>query len=199
MAIDLKAPLGCLGALVLLGLSGCTGNSPTSPATPTSSASSSPSAVATGTTPTQSGSGTPAAPSPVATTVPPAAAGEQLTRSWAETQAAEGTQALEAIATGAVLEEARNQAQEFEAEQWRVEGRPQVTSVAVLEENLQASPPSFTVRVCVDSSGVQVFDDADKPLRATKKLKPTLVDYVVIAVEGRWMLSDMSSPSSADC
>lgn len=111
----------------------------------------------------------------------------------------EGDQALLQVATGTLLEDLQATAQEYADSGWRINGSPTVDRIEMMERNLDGTPPTFTVRACVDSSSVDVVDeqgisvlDPDRPTRSW-------VWYTVTSDANSWLLSAQSFGDEVDC
>lgn len=160
---------------------------------------STPASSATGASPTDSP--TAGQDSVVASTVAPDQASEQLVGSLLvlAPEAEERNSELSQIATGALLEDLTIAAQEMSEEGLQVQGSASVVAVEVMEENLDAEPPSFVFRACVDSSAVQVIDDNGQAVANQQHPLRSWTWFTVVDEGGNWMLSAQSFRDEVDC
>jgi flagellar basal body-associated protein FliL len=113
-----------------------------------------------------------------------------------------GEQALEALspyATGALVEEYRVSAEEFANNGWRQEGTPVVVSSEVVSQDPAANPPTAVLQVCLDSSGVQVYDADGEPQRDLSSPQRSLNIFGLQLSDGSWKLASLTFPDQPDC
>lgn len=127
---------------------------------------------------------------------------EDLEGQLAAEQAAHDAAArrLAQVATGIYLESLQAQLAELADQGWRQEGEPAVVLTELVEEDLSASPPTMTVRVCVDAGRVRILDDQGRDLRGEGA--PDLSWHVYDLeqrADGRWLLAREELPAEADC
>lgn len=100
--------------------------------------------------------------------------------------------------TGTALQALRNQAEELEVNQQRVEGRPTVVEVDVVARTKR--PPTVTVAACLDSSEVEVVDARGKPVPGQATARQRALNLITLVQRGdRWLVSDVTFPDDADC
>ncbi|TPW76413.1 hypothetical protein [Schumannella soli] len=111
-----------------------------------------------------------------------------------------GTDRVDAIMTGALLEEFANDQQELAAFGWTRTGSPQIVSSAVLSSDLTASPAQVVVRACVDVAQVQTLDSAGTPIPTDPTVTPrSLSDFTLLDIGGRWLVADRTYPDNPQC
>lgn len=106
---------------------------------------------------------------------------------------------LSQIATGTVLSSLEAMAVEFEHNGWSQEGSAVVASWEIVDEEMDADPPTMTIEVCVDSSDVRIVDDAGQQLRTPDAPQRSLNIYTAVKEAGQWRLSGHTFPDDPDC
>lgn len=108
---------------------------------------------------------------------------------------------IESIATGWVLGEVQSRAREQYDLGYRQTGEATVTQSTPTAVDLAASPPTITVKVCVDVSAVDVVDAAGKSLKAAlyNPGRPTAHIYGAVFEDGTWKVSTHDIPDVQDC
>ena len=153
-----------------------------------------PTRAAEGTTPTST-------PAPVPTPAITAAAGE-ITPDVADATVAGFLTALAttepsdlpSIASGAILEDLQNEAQELEANDWTRTGTAKVDGVTVLD----ADEKSATVEACVDSSKVATVDENGNRLGEASVAR-ALTIYSLSNTDGSWRIVSRTFPDETAC
>lgn len=112
-----------------------------------------------------------------------------------------GFEGIESIATGFVEGELQALAIEREKMGYRQVGEASVSSVAVRDIDLTASPPVALLEVCIDTSDLDVVDSngtsvADQLYRPDH---PVLHLYGAVFIDGLWRLSTHEIPDGATC
>lgn len=112
-----------------------------------------------------------------------------------------GFEGIESIATGFVEGELQALAIEREKMGYRQVGEASVSSVAVRDIDLTASPPVALLEVCIDTSDLDVVDSngtsvADQLYRPDR---PVLHLYGAVFTDGLWRLSTHEIPDGATC
>lgn len=105
---------------------------------------------------------------------------------------------LAAVATGAVQDELSIAAQERYDNRWTVEGVATLAWVRIVEDNRSATPPSFRVQACVDSSNVRVLDDGGRPL-SRPGAQRAINEYVIVESGGSWVISSARLTTDPPC
>ncbi|PPL19885.1 hypothetical protein [Microterricola pindariensis] len=160
--------LTALAALAVLAVAATawvalTQSAPTSTAGPLASAR--PSAATPVPTPTASApaAATPAPPAGVAAPLTPEAVADTVTTlvtaaAELSPNATEAPDQLTAVASGAILDEIKNDQLELQANGWTRTGTPQVLNVTIVSSDTTATPATVVAQACVDSSDVQTLD-----------------------------------------
>lgn len=105
--------------------------------------------------------------------------------------------AVAVFATGSALGAIRAQADEFLDLDARIEGQSKVVNSSADESALAADPPTVTVSVCLDDSGVVVFTPENPD--GVASTNRTLTRYTVVYDGQTWKVTQTSYPDDPDC
>lgn len=117
-------------------------------------------------------------------------------------QRADGdTTGLESITTGFVQGELQALADERFQLGYKQIGEAKIVSVTSRDIDLSATPPTVTLDVCIDASGIDVVDAGGNSLKASMYDPgyPTLHTYGAQFVDGLWKIATHEIPDSAPC
>lgn len=103
---------------------------------------------------------------------------------------------LSSVLSGFALDEFNSQAEEWDKGGMYQSGRPVITDPSIIETAEDGS--YFVLEACVDSSGVQVFNEAGMDLRQDQTTR-WLMDFTFVSVEGAWKLDMQSFPDDPTC
>ena len=118
------------------------------------------------------------------------------------TQRADGnTTGIDSIATGFVAGELESLALERSQMGYTQTGAAKIDSVTTRDIDLAATPPSLTLAVCIDTSGIDVLDANGTSLkdRLYEPGVPTLHLYGAQFVDGLWKIATHEIPDNASC
>lgn len=112
-----------------------------------------------------------------------------------------GTQGLQNIAAGFVWGELQALATERAQLGYRQVGEATIRSVTARAVDLEASPPTVVLDVCVDATGVDIVDANGQSLRGLlyDPGSPTLNVYGAQYLDGLWKIATHEIPDSAPC
>lgn len=103
---------------------------------------------------------------------------------------------MSTILSGQALDEFNVQIDEWAAEGMHQEGRAFLESPQLVDSADDDS--SFTMRACVDSSNVRVFNDAGVNLRSDHETR-WLTDFTFVLADGVWKLDKQTFPKDPKC
>ncbi|TBN57991.1 DUF4101 domain-containing protein [Glaciihabitans arcticus] len=103
---------------------------------------------------------------------------------------------LPKVASGAILEDLQNEAQELEANGWTRTGRAKVDGVKVTSSNEAAG--TATVVACVDSSKVATLDENGDRLAAPATARALNI-YSLSRSDGFWRVVSRTFPDETAC
>lgn len=107
--------------------------------------------------------------------------------------------ALADTATGPALDAARASAAEFADNGWHQVGQAELTSSKVVFYRPDASPPRMRIAACVDSSDVDVVDDAGDSVRHGSYAARSMMLFDLVREHGDWLVQRQSFPDDPDC
>lgn len=117
-------------------------------------------------------------------------------------QRADGsTIGLDQIATGFVLGELEATARDRFDLGYRQIGEARVTQTTASAVDLEADPPTMTLTVCVDVSGIDVLDQAGNSLKSSlyDPGRPVKHVYGAVFQDDVWKLATHAIPDDQDC
>jgi len=104
------------------------------------------------------------------------------------------------IAGAAVQQELANRLAELKANGWSLSGEPTIKSSKIVSKDLKASPPSVTVKVCLDSSSVVTLDHDGKQVGSVAPAPPAYNVYKLQQqADGSWLLVSHTFPANPTC
>jgi len=105
------------------------------------------------------------------------------------------------IASGAIIAELQNEAQELQSNGWKMTGTPTVSKIKVVSEKLKSSPPTAVISACVDSSGVKTLDSSGRPLQGKgDPTDDTATNIFTLQQEGSaWRVTARTFPDNPSC
>ncbi|MFS0912062.1 hypothetical protein AB3M89_09745 [Microbacterium sp. 179-I 3D2 NHS] len=108
---------------------------------------------------------------------------------------------MDAIATGWVLGELEAKAREQYDLGYKQVGEAEVTSVTPIAVDLASDPATITLKVCIDTSGIDVVDSAGNSMKDSlyKPGKPVAHIYGAIFEDDTWKISTHDIPETQDC
>ncbi|MFE5409668.1 hypothetical protein [Microbacterium sp. NPDC056569] len=108
---------------------------------------------------------------------------------------------LDQIATGFVLGELEAAAQQQYDLGYHQVGEAEVTQTTASDVDLSADPPTMTLTVCVDVSGIDVLDETGKSLKASlyNPGRPVKHVYGAVFEDDVWKLATHEIPDDQDC
>ncbi|UYO96650.1 hypothetical protein OED01_13740 [Microbacterium sp. M28] len=108
---------------------------------------------------------------------------------------------LESVATGWALGELQAKAREQFDLGYTQTGKAVVSSVAVIDADLEATPAVITMRVCVDASDIDVHDAAGNSLKDSlyDPGRPVAHLYGAVFEDDTWKISTHDIPDVQDC
>ncbi|MFF2488879.1 hypothetical protein ACFVSU_20930 [Microbacterium sp. NPDC058062] len=108
---------------------------------------------------------------------------------------------LDKIATGFVLGELESAAQEQYDLGYHQVGEAKVTQTTASAVDLSVDPPTMTLTVCVDVSGIDVLDETGKSLKASlyNPGRPVKHVYGAVFEDDVWKLATHEIPDDQDC
>lgn len=112
------------------------------------------------------------------------------------------TDPIDEVSTGAARDEVEGAVAELGTAQWRQTGTVEVSADDAVSVDVESDPATVTVRVCLDSSGVDIVDANGDSVRsaADQSPPPTSHDYVVVLGEdGAWRVSAHAITDPPDC
>jgi hypothetical protein len=159
--------------------------------------------------PTASGTPTPRPSAPAEAEAP---SGDTLEQDTAEIVLAEyfdtvGTlsapddlEVASAVATGAALDEIESRLLEFEVQEWTLRGDTRLEDVTVLESDLDGTPPTATVSVCVDSSDVELLNTDGSAVPKVEGVSRRAINiYTLAFADDAWRVLDHTFPDDPTC
>ncbi|WP_197429788.1 hypothetical protein [Auraticoccus cholistanensis] len=116
-----------------------------------------------------------------------------------EGETAPNLEELEQVATGEMLQELEASVEEFRTNGWYQRGVPTLVSLDVGE--LSEDGTTVELAACLDSSRVQVIDEAGNDVLADQRDRRSLNLYVVERADedAPWKVASRSFPDEADC
>lgn len=111
------------------------------------------------------------------------------------------TDGIEVIATGFVLGELANLAREQSEQGLTQTGQARVVSSQVLSSDLESSPPTMTIQVCVDVSDLRLTDSQGRDVseRLYQPGFPVLHIYGAEFHDEVWKISSHEIPAEQSC
>lgn len=104
------------------------------------------------------------------------------------------------IAGTAIQQELASQLSELSSNGWTLNGTPVVTSAKIISKHLNATPPSVTVKACVDSTHVMTLDAKGKKVGSGPPAPPAYNIYELHQQpDGSWRLASHSFPDNPTC
>jgi len=104
------------------------------------------------------------------------------------------------IAGSAVQQELANQLAELKANGWTLSGDPTVKSAEVVSKDLNAAPPTVTVKACVDSTSVVTLDHDGQRVGSVAPAPPAYNIYKMQQqADNSWLLVSHSFPANPAC
>lgn len=111
-----------------------------------------------------------------------------------------GTSGLEKVASGFVQGELQALAAERKRMGFKQVGDAVITSVKTRSVDLEASPPTVVLDVCVDATAIRVVDANGHPVTGLyQRDAPTLNVYGAQYLDGLWKITTHDIPDSAPC
>jgi hypothetical protein len=110
-----------------------------------------------------------------------------------------GLDAASAVATGAALAEIEAQLLEFEVQGWSLKGEPRFEDVTVLTSDLDGTPPTAAVSVCVDSTDVRLLQSDGSPVASVDGPRRAVNIYTLAFEDGAWRVLDHTFPDDPTC
>ncbi len=106
---------------------------------------------------------------------------------------------FKAVATGSAYDSMVANSEDFVNNGWHQEGLPTVVSVTVGGYQPSATPPEATLKVCVDSSKVNVLTADGSVVRKGTAADRSLNILTVVKSGGKWLVSRVSFPQDPKC
>lgn len=143
----------------------------------------------------------PAAPSSIPPEDVSAAATKFLESSVAiDPTAADPHPGLGDAASGAILAEVENDAQELEANGWTREGSATIDGLTVVSSDSAADPATVVVQACVDSSKVRTLDHSGEPIGDSgSAVNRALNIYTLQYIDDAWKVVARTFPDDPAC
>lgn len=104
---------------------------------------------------------------------------------------------LEALATGAALDEYISTATEYALGGWQPRGQVQVVGQPRLAESSYEGKPAQVLEVCLDSSGLTLEDQAGNSYSSDPARSLNI--FTLIEVDGSWKIASHDYPNNPDC
>ncbi|MCC2314576.1 hypothetical protein [Cellulomonas xiejunii] len=106
---------------------------------------------------------------------------------------------LATVATGDHLASLRADVEQFAAEGLTQAGQARVEAVEVVEQDVTATPPTVTARLCIDSSEVQVLDENGTNLRGAGTPPRSLNVIRLVEEDGTWKVAHQAFADDPAC
>ena len=103
-------------------------------------------------------------------------------------------------ASGAILAEVENDAQELEANGWTRQGSATIEALTIVSSDSSTDPATVVAQACVDSSKVMTLDHSGKPVETSGSAGHRALNiYTLQDIAGTWKVVARTFPDNPTC